>query len=50
MFLERLEDLHRVKRRDVEAGDPHIHDDGNLEVRTDFLELIGQVFPVIVIS
>ena len=50
MLLERLEDIHRVKRRDVEAGDPHIHDDGNLEVGTDFLELVCQVFPVIVIA
>ena len=39
MHLQRFETVHRIQTRHIEARDPHIHHDGNLEVRFLFFEL-----------
>ena len=48
VHLQRLVTVHRVQTGHVEAGNPHVHHDGYLEVRLLFFELQVQLLAVFV--
>ena len=48
MHLQRLVAVHRVEARHIEAGNPHIDDDGNFEIRLVFLKLKVEFLALIV--
>ena len=46
----RLVHIHGGQRRHIKTGEPHIHDDGNLHRVIVVLELLGQLFLVLLVA
>ena len=50
MPRHRLVNIHRGKRRNIEAGEPHIYHDGNFHRVSIIFELLGQFFLILLIA